>query len=270
MRITSAPSSSKRLRGFGRIEDRGDLLVQALEHRRRRAHGREDAPPVAAPRSPARRLRRRSAFPASRRCASRRRRRARLQLARAHVRHVLHQLPRLICTWPAIVSVSAGPPPLYCTMTKSIFDCSRKSSVARCWKLPMPAARGVQLAGLLPSTIHQLLDRVRRRARRHHQQRRPAAQQRTGAKDCIDVLRQAVEARCWSGTRSTSAAACSRRAATSPPALMPIMPPAPPRLSITTLWPQPLARAAAPIARPTTSLLPPGGNGMIRRIGFVG
>ncbi len=48
-------------------------------------------------------------------------------------------LPMFICTWPPIVSVSAGPPPLYCTITMSMPACRRKSSVARCWKLPGPA-----------------------------------------------------------------------------------------------------------------------------------
>ena len=57
-------------------------------------------------------------------------------------------LPIFICTWPAIVSVSAGPPPLYCTMTMSMPACRRKSSVARCWKLPTPAAAAFSSPGL--------------------------------------------------------------------------------------------------------------------------
>ena len=58
-------------------------------------------------------------------------------------------LPMFICTCPAIVSVSAGPPPLYCTMTMSMPACSRKSSVARCWKLPGPAEPAFRAPGLL-------------------------------------------------------------------------------------------------------------------------
>ena len=57
------------------------------------------------------------------------------------------RLPRLNCTCPPIVSVSAGPPPLYCTMTKRVFDCRRNSSVAMCWKLPMPAAAAFSSPG---------------------------------------------------------------------------------------------------------------------------
>jgi hypothetical protein len=50
---------------------------------------------------------------------------------------------------------------------------------------------------------------------------------------------------------------------------VPMMLPAPPRLSMTTLWPS-RSPSCMPMERPTTSFEPPGGNGMMRRTGFTG
>src|SRR4029078_3200267 len=52
-------------------------------------------------------------------------------------------------------------------------------------------------------------------------------------------------------------------------ASVPITPPAPPRLSTNTCWPSWLLSCCA-TSRPTTSLLPPGGNGTIKRTGRFG
>src|SRR6266571_329281 len=52
-------------------------------------------------------------------------------------------------------------------------------------------------------------------------------------------------------------------------ASVPMMPPAPPWLSATTCLPRRSASWKA-IMRPTTSLLPPGGNGMMSRTGLLG
>src|SRR5215468_2824968 len=48
-----------------------------------------------------------------------------------------------------------------------------------------------------------------------------------------------------------------------------MLPPAPPRLSITTGWPNAL-EMRSPTRRPTMSALPPAANGTIRRIGRSG
>jgi hypothetical protein len=48
-----------------------------------------------------------------------------------------------------------------------------------------------------------------------------------------------------------------------------MLPPAPPRLSMTTCCPSASPRRVA-IARPIVSVPPPGGNGRMKRIGLVG
>src|SRR4029450_829025 len=52
-------------------------------------------------------------------------------------------------------------------------------------------------------------------------------------------------------------------------ASVPMTPPAPPRLSTNTCWPSCVLNCIA-TSRPTTSLLPPGGKGTIKRTGRLG
>ena len=49
----------------------------------------------------------------------------------------------------------------------------------------------------------------------------------------------------------------------------PMLPPAPPRFSITTVWPH-ISPSFWPTIRAEMSVAPPGGNGTMSRTGFVG
>src|ERR1041384_6965734 len=95
-------------------------------------------------------------------------------------------LPTFICTWPAIVSVSAGPPPLYCTMTMLMPACSRKSSVARCWKLPGPAALALSSPGLRLARPTRSSSEVNGTAAGTTSRLGPVATVATGVNHCSD------------------------------------------------------------------------------------
>ena len=140
MRITSAPSSSKRLRVSG---DRGSRLSPAAGDRApaRGVPAGARCPTSCSPRRPARRPRRRSEPPA---CAGNALAAAdaeRLQLARAHVRQVLHQRCRR-STAPARRWCRSAPGRRPCTArSRCRSGLQPEQLVARCWKLPMPAGR---------------------------------------------------------------------------------------------------------------------------------
>src|SRR6185436_11693875 len=178
------------------------------------------------------------------------------------------RLPRFICTCPAITSVIAGPPPLYCTITKLVFDCRRNSSVAMCWKLPMPAADAFSSPGFCFSRLNRSATELTGEFAGTTSSAGPLPSMATGSNDFMMSCGRRLNAMLVGNATEISSsvypsggdfAACS----------VPMMPPAPPRLSITTPWPR-RSLSCWPMARPTTSLLPPGGNGMIRRTGFEG
>src|SRR5688572_12665446 len=178
------------------------------------------------------------------------------------------RLPRLNCTWPAMVSVRAGPPPLYCTITKLVFDCRRNSSVAMCWKLPMPAAAAFSSPGFCLNKLNRSPTELAGELAGTTSSAGPLPSIATGSNDFMMSCGRRLKAMLVGNATEISSSVCPSAVAFAA-SLVPMIPPAPPRLSITTLWPS-RSPSCWPMARPTTSLLPPGGNGMIRRTGFDG
>ena len=161
-----------------RIEDRGYLLVQAIEHRRRRAGRRQDAPPVAhlvarhAGLGDRRHLRHRGD-------ALRAADAERLQLARAHVRHHLHQAAEveLHLAGDGIGQRRAAALVLH---DHEVGLRLQAEQLGRHVLEAADAGRGrVQRSGfLLLAESTSSCNRVGGRGRRHHEQRRSAAEHR--------------------------------------------------------------------------------------------
>ncbi len=55
---------------------------------------------------------------------------------------------QMMSTWPERTSITAGPPPLYCTIVSGMPSASWNSMAQRCVTLPMPAEATVNFSPL--------------------------------------------------------------------------------------------------------------------------